>query len=673
MSHFNSVFKSNELLFSNPYNAVTSRTTFDRSHTHKTTLDSGLLVPIYLDEVLPGDTHIINMSYMSRMSTPLVPIADNAVLDFSFFFVPTRLLWSQWKNFMGETDGYWAQNNYPLPPRVYYDTNVSPSILNSIFRNYGGYRQNDLAVYLGLPAHTLFLGDFNSKKNINQLPFWAYSQVWNDWFRDENYQSPIYWNAHNASNTGANVANVTARNPLSPEEAKNYNLNDDPYAIVVGLGLMSVSKLPDYFTTCLPAPQKGDPVVINTVAGNSALNLEVVNRNLYNTRGTNQTKNDMTDFRNRVNANLESRQAHTYQFLFTGNRSSTQQGYNRGVIGFNIDSNSFGGNSISNWSSYEVAGNTFAGTAGYMIYPQQWPRQLVDGVPVTSNQNQNDTAVLYHDMVAKLPANVIQGQAININDLRLAFAVQQFLETDARGGTRYIEILKNHFGVISPDARLQRSEYLGGFRDYLNVQQVLATAQNEAIGQQVGTAGAIALNNGATNEAIVYSATEHGFIMGFVTVRVLHTYGQGVEKLWTRMSRYDYYWPVFDALGEQPVYKREIYAGPSSSNDWNEVFGYNEPYAEYRWAKNRVSGAFNPGAGGANQQNYNYLSLWAFTDNYSQRPTLNANWIKENSSNIQQTLGFGTNFINQFLFDFYFDVKSTRPMSMYGIPGLTRM
>lgn len=660
MSHFNQVFQANELLFSNPLNSVQARTTFDRSHTHKTSLDSGLLVPIYFDEVLPGDTHIIGMNYLARMTTPIVPIADNAVLDFSFFFVPIRIIWPDFKYFMGESRGRWASQNPPVPPQLIVRSTDSGTVGRSFWRQYGGYRPFDLGAYLGLPIKNSFLGTLESGATITNLPFLAYSQIWNDWFRDQNFQEPIYISQSNLDIVAYGVAAGHSTDPAI-----------DTNGIIAGFGLRSVSKLPDYFTTCLPSPQKGEPVTL-PVGKIPSQSLEVVNRQNYNTGIVNNLLDQNNSYQN---------DNHRLQLLFSNaqNLGSLPNDIKRHyAISAVMPTSGNGVNTSSSDNSFLVTSGNKQWVKG--IVPKSLYHTFGSGSSL-GNSNTIADGFVYHDLVAKLPEQAIG--SVNLNDLRLAFAVQQFLETDARGGSRYIEILKNHFGVISPDARLQRAEYIGGFRDYLNVHQVLATTRSQNDGQHVGDLGAYSLTAGSMSDSIVYSATEHGYIMGFVTVRVMHTYGQGVEKLWTRKSRYDYYFPVFDNLGEMPVYKREIAVAELSgttaqdtadAEKWNRVFGYNEAWAEYRWAKNRVTGAFNPNKVSKNNKAI-YLSAWSFTDNYNDVPNLNENWIKENKSNVEQTLAvnsakFGT---NQFLFDFFFDVKSTRPMSMFSIPGLTRM
>lgn len=673
MSHFNRVFEANELLFANPLSSVQARTTFDRSHTHKTSLDSGVLVPIYFDEVLPGDTHIISMNYLARMTTPIVPIADNAVLDFSFFFVPIRILWSEFKYFMGEARDYWASKNPPIPPQVICDTTTATETEKnrSPYWSFGGYRPSDLGAYLGLPIKNKFLGTLASGATISALPFYAYAQIWNDWFRDQNFQEPIpIDSAHISPNGSVFHPNIIYFPwPGGGTQLSNIPIIDQLGYIRAGLGLMSVSKLPDYFTTCLPSPQKGDPVTV-PIGGIPAQRLEVVNNTAFNIT-PNTVLSEHAPF-DRFAGNDQKKREHIYQFL----HNSTQQAPSQGQIFQTV---------FKQWDNRYPQATSLLKVSNSSANHDGFLGRVYTPLAQTSVVSQNRIMEgVFHDLVAKLPEQRIE--SININDLRLAFTVQQFLETDARGGSRYIEILKNHFGVLSPDARLQRAEYIGGIRDYLNVQQVLATSQtlNNGIVTNIGELGAYSLTAGKMTDSIVYSSTEHGYIMGFVTVRVMHTYGQGVEKVWTRKSRYDYYWPVFDNLGEMPVYKREIAVAEISqannssaeadSRIWNRVFGYNEAWAEYRWAKNKVTGNFNPNKVAITGK-HSYLSAWSFTDNYSTQPTLNKDWIKENKTNIEQTLAvdstkFGT---NQFLFDFFFDVKSTRAMSMFSIPGLTRM
>lgn len=669
MSHFNRVFQANELLFSNPLNAVQSRTTFDRSHTHKTSLNSGLLVPIYFDEVLPGDTHIIGMNYLARMTTPIVPIADNAVLDFSFFFIPMRIIWDDWKYFMGESRDFWNEKNPPYPPQVVNFSGGTQLPTNKLWNDYGGYRSTDLAGYLGLPIKNKFLSQSITGATVNALPFYAYAQVWNDWFRDQNFQSPIFI----PKNATANDVLHNVLKVERPSGGANIPLVDNYDTILTGFGLLSVSKLPDYFTTCLPSPQKGQPVTL-PLGSVELPEQSVVNKQLFpiwtRSTGSPSPTSSFAEYSrySTTSGTAVKDQKHIYQFLTNANVTWAGQSLNIPIAAYKSGTLS-AANNLINTSSASVKFDGFQASH----YPG-----------INTDHNQINQQSFYHDLVTE-PARVQLG-SININDLRLAFSVQQFLETDARGGSRYIEILKNHFGVISPDARLQRAEYIGGFRDYLNVQQVLSTAQTLPQGYPqdlmlVGDVGAYSLTTGSLTDSVVYSATEHGYIMGFVTVRVMHTYGQGIEKVWTRRSRYDYYFPVFDNLGEMPVYKREIAVNSDVSsmsndqitNNFLEVFGYNEAWAEYRWAKNRVTGKFNPNNVGESKDSY--LSAWSFTDNYSSRPTLNENWIKENKSNIEQTLALSSAKFStdQFLFDFFFDVKSTRPMSMFSIPGLTRM
>lgn len=659
MSTFNRVFKDNERLATNPLtNNATFRTTFDRSHTNKTTFTSGQLIPIYFDEVLPADTHLIDFNYLIRMSTPLVPTLDNSVIDFHFFFVPNRLVWNKWKEFMGESPSSWVNNTTYRVPVVNFGR-TSPGASNSYF--YGtsqipaGYKDNDLASYLGIPSYKnfFFTEVYNGEiyeNNISALPFRAYAKIWNDWYRDQNVQDEIPLLDLNDVNIAFDLATVAA---------SGFNPYDPGQAILGGLGTLPVSKLPDYFTTCLPSTQKGDPVNIN-IGEIPQQYLEVINRNQWIPRGTSTVKNNFNTDTYFRDSNV--RYNHVYQFLMGNNSSSNVSQPNNSA--FLPGYTALGSTSTAtNLSAFETSNNTHLGGAAQRV------SAVVGGgfasVTDTANLLSANNQLYYHDLVANLPTQNLG--SVSINDLRLAFATQHFLETDARGGTRYIEIIRNHFGVISPDARLQRSEYIGGRRDYNNINQVLATTQSQNDQQFIGTTGAFSMTTGKNDRTILYSATEHGYIMGFVIIRPLHTYAQGLSKTWTRRGKFDFYWPEFANIGEQPVFKRELFLDnvtPASAGQFSEVFGYNEAWADYRYKKNQASGWFSPNSP-------NYLSAWTYTDNYNNAPTLNSQWMKENRGNIAQTLAMLE--YDQFLIDLNFTVKTTRPMPAFSIPGLSRM
>lgn len=662
MSYFNKQFKDNERLGQNPLLPdCTVRSTFDRSHTNKTTFTSGQLIPIYFDEVLPGDTHIIDFKYLIRMSTPKVPTLDNSVIDFHFFYVPTRIIWNDWKRFMGENTSQWAQTLDISCPRIWRSGNIvqdaywykNQDLPNMDYRN-NGYKDGDLASYLGVPTYVDFINTHSASNTLNVLPFFAYAQIWNDWYRDQNLQDEI----------------LIPKDGIKDNPAWNYVLNinsivvEDPYnpkqGILAGFGTLPVSKLPDYFTTCLPSPQKGAPVGIKFNSMIAELpDLEVVNRNAYATQ-TNIGDLNLVSNWGGTGTNDEKYNKHRYQFLQKSSFDMGQQPNNENVLVGGIKGRDY---LLSSGNGYW--------TSGFLA------RNMYTSNTTWAAQNTVDSRTLYHDLIVPnqnlIFNNITTG--LTINDLRLAFATQQFLEKDSRGGTRYIEILRNHFGIISPDARLQRSEYIGGRRDYTNINQVINQTSTGVEQTPLGQTGAISLTAGSSNDTIVYSATEHGYIMGFVIVRPLHTYSQGIPKAFSRFHKFDYYWPEFANIGEQPVYNREIFVEPSSSigtdpnlvadtTTFNTVFGYNEAWADYRYKLNKSSGWFSPNSP-------NYLSMWTYTDNYNNAPVLSEEWMKENRGNIAQTLALIE--YDQFLIDCYFDVKSTRPLPVFSIPGLNRM
>lgn len=729
MSSFNHVLKSNTRLGTNPLkDSITARTTFNRSSTHKTTFTPGQLIPIYFDEVLPGDVVKLDFKYLMRMAQPLVPTMDNSVIDFHFFYVPNRIVWPNWKYFMGENENEWYQDVKYIVPYVYFDPSVPPSGAStgqigkncyfwqqnstSSTINIGvpkfspGYKDWDLASYLGVPSNVIFINHVSNStlqdvlepyvSHISALPFYAYAKIWNDWYRDENLQSSIYIPFLNPTqnNEGhqnlALVPNVRFSTDGSISDAPDsFNPYNPGNHILKGCGTLPVSKLTDYFTTCLPSTQKGNPVTLQMSSLTIPVpSLEVINRQPFNQNSQATQSVDRSHFYDGFNG-VKSKN-HMYQFLLYD--------YLGGVNTNNREHMLVGG-TLTNLGSQDVTTAISAGNYnvnGYIGTSQ---------IPANLTYNNGGTTIghrtLYHDLITS-PTTLISSDVntgISINDLRLSIALQQFLENDARGGTRYIEIIRNHFGVISPDSRLQISEYLGGARRYNNISQVLNQAGQvgDQGSAQVGQLGAFSMTSGEVDNCVSLASTEHGFIFGFVIVRVLHTYGQGLEKLWTRKTRYDYFWPEFANIGEQVVYTREVVVHPvvdmlSSGSpvpqmysDWNRTFGYNEAWAEYRFAKNRVSGWFSPNSP-------NYLDAWSYTDNYSKSvgsapvstpdgeipgyygdrlPVLGNSWIRENRFNIGQTLeNYGYDY---FMIDLYFNAKWTRALPAYSVPGLNKI
>lgn len=586
------IFKSNQHFAMNPVAVDLPRSTFDRSNTHKTTFDAGKLIPIFMEEVLPGDTFNVEYSYLIRMNTPLYPVMDTANLDVYFFFVPTRIIWSDFQKFMGENDQAWITGQTEIfVPQVY-----SSGSGGSVF-----YTENDLACYLGVPPRVTIL---NSAKtlSVNALPFRAYAKIWNDWFRDQNTQNTIFYNT--------NSNDIDMKNFTSSYNSTSF-LNNIQY----GRDLAPVNKYNDYFTSCLPGPQKGQPVSIS-LSGNAP----IVGKTPVLTDGAFYGSNSWTD--NRLT--LFSNSSNSFPNLGTSTNGVLFAGSSSGIVSVQKNQNP-------------------AGDTGGANSITSYLRQVAD----------------FGSTISTAQVDLSKVSSITVNELRQAFQIQKLLERDARGGTRYIEIIRSHFGVISPDARLQRSEYLGGNRQPINIEQVLQTSAGTTT-SPLGLTGAFSMTSSKEN-GFTKSFTEHGYIIGVCAVRVEHSYGQGLSKTWTRKRKYDYYWPALANIGEQPVFKREIFFTSNNTSTNESVFGYNEAWADYRYKLNQVSGKFAPKADQP-------LLPWTYTDNYSNAPTLGNDWIQESKDNIAQTLALQN--YPQFIADFYFSNLATRAMPVYSIPGL---
>ena len=537
---------SHESRFSKaPVNNI-SRSIFDRSNSLVTSFSAGKLVPIFLDEVIPGDTCTMDVSALVRMATPLYPVMDTAWCDLHFFFVPARLVWDNWKYFMGESKDAWdSAIDYEVPKvRVYP-------------------RPDNVSGYFGLP---LGFADYSEPwLDVNALPFRAYQLIWNEWFRDQNLQDSVLINRGDSLST-----------------------NED-YDIV-----LPVNKYHDYFTSCLPQPQKGASVNIPIeVPGFSP----VVGTTNYHNMG----------------------------YVQIGGQSELP-----GLRALYSQSNT-------------------DGTASY----------LAIGNPASGN---------VAERASKSNLEVPLGEVISvgsINQLRQAFAVQRLLERDARGGTRYRELIKAHFGVDNGDLRMQVPEYLGGAHIPINITQVVQQSSTASEPSPLGEVGAMSKTADSAS-LFTKSFTEHGFILGFVSVRTDHTYLQGVPRLFDRNSRYDYYWPELANIGEQAVKTREIYG----KADPSEVFGYQEAWADYRYKPNQCTGrmAFTSYESEDNKQ----LSPWHYADYYSDVPRLSDTWIRETDANVARTLAVSnTELFDQFIANFYFKARWARPMPVYSIPGLT--
>ncbi len=539
----------------NPTRIDLSRSTFDRSASVKTSFNAGDIVPFFLEEVLPGDTFNVKSSKVVRMQTLLTPMMDNVYLDTYYFFVPNRLVWKHWKEFNGEnTESAWIPETTYEVPQI-----TAPADT--------GWDVGTIADYFGIPTGVPNL-------SVSALPFRAYALIMNEWFRDQNLSDPLVVPDDDATVSGVNTGTFVS------DVAKGGK----PYI---------AAKYHDYFTSCLPSPQKGPDVLLPVASGGNVPVIPLAaNHALTGPDGT-------------LNA---IKWVDSTGSPLSGERQLT---------------------SINGSSS---SGTNYVGT------------------------NQGATP-----FPANLYAVDLNPQAATINQLRLAFQIQKLYERDARGGSRYIEILKSHFGVTSPDARLQRPEYLGGNRVPINVNQVI---QQSGTGSGSSTPQGTVVGMSQTTDShadFIKSFTEHGFIIGVMVARYDHTYQQGLDRLWSRKDRFDYYWPVFANIGEQAVKNKEIYAQGNAEDD--QVFGYQEAWADYRYKPNRVTGEMRS----AYTQS---LDVWHLADDYASRPSLSDSWIREDKSNIDRVLAVTSENSNQFFADIYVQNRATRPMPLYSVPGL---
>lgn len=545
----------------NPTRIDLSRSTFDRSSSVKTSFNAGDIVPFFLEEVLPGDTFNVKSSKVVRMQTLLTPMMDNVYLDTYYFFVPNRLVWQHWKEFNGEnTESAWIPETTYEVPQI-----TSPAGT--------GWAVGTIADYFGIPTGIPNL-------SVSALPFRAYALVMNEWFRDQNLQDPLVVPLDDATVAGVNTGTFVS------DVAKGGK----PYI---------AAKYHDYFTSCLPAPQKGPDVLIPSA---TAGEYPVVPRS------------------NVVPSNLLDGTTYTAKIYKAGSDANAT----RAGIGF------------------YVSDDLQTGTQ-------------TNGLISTGSRNTEATPVINN-----LWAVASGGLGATINQLRLAFQVQKLYERDARGGSRYIEILKSHFGVTSPDARLQRPEYLGGNRVPININQVIQQSGTQSGTTPQGTVVGMSQTTDSHSD-FIKSFTEHGFILGVMCARYDHTYQQGLERFWSRKDRFDYYWPVFANIGEQAVKNKEIYAQGNAEDD--EVFGYNEAWADYRYKPNRVTGEMRS----AYAQS---LDVWHLADDYSSRPSLSDSWIREDKANIDRVLAVQSSVSNQFFADIFVQNRATRPMPVYSVPGL---
>lgn len=525
--------------FANIENPNVQRSVFDRSSGFKADFDSGKLIPFFFDAAVPGDTFKGEAHLFGRLNTPIKPIMDNIYIDVHYFSVPHRLVWDNFKRFMGERPDPDSSVDFLMPT------------IDLTARNFAPYSNGD---YLGLPT------SINNITGITALPFRAIHLIWNEWYRDQNLQNSL---------------------PVLKTDGPD---SSELYATLLPRG-----KRKDYFTSALTEPQKGNPVQLPL--GDSA---PIVGTSTI-TRVSNATPWDV--YRTGTNAKEGS----------------------AGPLAVNA-----------------TGGITINGLNNYSLDPNGGLQLNTSG----------------------LSANLAEATAITINQLRQAFQFQRMLERDNRGGTRYTELIRSHFGVTSPDARLQRPEYLGGGTLNVNVNPIAQTAPTSDGATPQGNLAAMGTFKSNGGIRFHKSFTEHEYIIGFLSARADLNYQQGVNREWLRSTRNDFYWPTYAHLGEQGIYNKEIYAQGTSED--NEIFGYQERYAEMRYKPGYVAGAF--------RSNYaQSLDVWHLSQDFAELPSLNGGFIEENPP-IKRIVAVPSE--KDFLVDIFTSLHCTRPLPTYGTPGL---
>lgn len=555
------------------------RSKFDRSHVYKTTFNSGKLIPVFVDEVLPGDTTRMSVNYFARLATPIKPIMDNIYLDWFFFFVPNRLVWDHWQNFCFEQEDPDDSTDYVIPT-VVATGNSKNAYLGSLWD------------YFGLPLNTS-----GNLSGISALPFRGVYLIWNEWFRDENLQKSV-----KIQKGDTNEVLNSARSSEQPSWVFTSGIS-----IVPGLACPPRGKRHDYFTSAFPWTQKGPGVSVG-LAGTASI----------------------------VDPTPDS------GYLLHSNFTDLAA-----ISAAAPDAGSSGGYRITSGSGsikFDRYGSSdYSGVGGFAANTE---------TKVTVSAQKGST-YLGNDSYVDLDTSSI----FTINSLRTAFQMQKFYERLARGGSRYTEVLRSFFGVVSPDARLQRPEFLGSFTKMVNVNPIAQTSSTDSTSPQ-GNLSAYGVT-AAKFHGFTKSFVEHGYIFGFVCARADLTYQQGINKMWLRSTVYDFYWPTFAHLGEQAIELREIYAQGSEADA--TVFGYQERYAEYRYKPSQITGKFRSSVVNGS------LDMWHLSQFFKNAPALNEEFILENPP-IERIIAVPSE--PEFLLDIGFRYTTVRPMPMFGTPGL---